>query len=174
METQNNNNNITTTNQLTSTSEQRTNTTISPPVTRASSVIREQTTATTGLPRRRIKWTQDMNMSVLKAYFKAKRAENQTGYRQQMYTLFLSEYPELSHLTQQNIADRRAAIIRNNLIPVTVQEEIRQTVERESQHDSTPQIPPSSIVPNVTPTYPDTINTIPENTILSDTPHRSP
>ncbi|XP_073811761.1 uncharacterized protein [Musca autumnalis] len=163
MQSQNNNNNTNTTNQQNNTTEERTTHITSPPITRASPVSREQTTAEIGLPRRRIKWTQDMNMSVLKAYFRATRGENPIGYRQQMYTYFLSEYPELSHLTQQNIADRRAAIIRNNLIPTAIQEEIRRNVEHELKHNSTTPILQNTTETIVTEIGQNTLNNIPES-----------
>ncbi|XP_075158973.1 uncharacterized protein LOC142232138 [Haematobia irritans] len=96
-----------------------------PPATRASSNVTHEGTTLAGLPRRRLKWTYEMNVSVLKAYYKATRNNSSMSYRQQMYDFFLTDYPNLGHLTQQNLADRRAAIMRKNLIPLPIQEEIR-------------------------------------------------
>ncbi|XP_075170249.1 uncharacterized protein LOC142242567 [Haematobia irritans] len=114
--------------------EQRTNTTRSPPARSAFSEQQQRTT-NAGLPRRRIKWTHEMNVSVMKAYYMSTRNESLTGYRQQMHNIFLMEYPELNHLTQQNLADRRSAIIRNNLIPPTILQEIQQSIIPEQPND---------------------------------------
>ena len=129
MEQEENNTNLNNTQQQEH--EQRTNSTRSPPVASVSSVVSQPRTANIGLPRRRIKWTTEMNVSVLRAYFRSTRDESIISYRQQMYNYFLIDHPELGHITLQNLADRRAAIIRNNLIPTALQEEIRQSVLRE-------------------------------------------
>lgn len=74
-------------------------------------------TTSTGLQRRRIKWTTEMNEYVVREYIKAtRRPEDRINYRQEMHKNFVAFYQNLTHLTEQNIADRRAAIYRTNLV----------------------------------------------------------
>jgi hypothetical protein len=72
-----------------------------------------------------------MNEFVIKTYFRVTRCEtNTTGWRQELHQTFVREYPSLS-VTEQNIADRRSAIIRRQLISPTNIECIKVEVQME-------------------------------------------
>ncbi|KAI5698609.1 hypothetical protein M8J75_009269 [Diaphorina citri] len=84
-------------------------------------------------PRRRIKWTQQMNKDIMELYFHVTNCERiKTGYRTKLHEQFTRKYPHLT-LTEQNIADRKSAIIRNKLLPSLTIEEIRARIETELQ-----------------------------------------
>lgn len=84
-------------------------------------------------PRRRIKWTQQMNKDIMELYFHVTNCERiKTGYRTKLHEQFTRKYPHLT-LTEQNVADRKSAIIRNKLLPSLTIEEIRARIETELQ-----------------------------------------
>ena len=93
------------------------NVTLNPP---AAGDSRDRSLGTTqaGQPRRRIKWTHEMNVSVITTFYRITRnGENLTNYRQELFDIVTRENPSLTHLTVQNVADRRAAIINKKMIP---------------------------------------------------------
>lgn len=100
-----------------------------PPVLRALS--RNTTTTTqTGLPRQRIKWTPEMNKSVIRCYFIATKIETEMHvYRPQMRSLFLQQFPDLSRITEQNLADRKRAIMTKQLLTMPEIQEVKQQAE---------------------------------------------
>lgn len=90
---------------------------------------RQLGTTQAGAPRRRIQWTNDMNEFIVRLYYRLTKCETQiTGYRQNLREAFAHQYPTLTHVTEQNIADRRAAIFRRNLIPESRRNEIKDEV----------------------------------------------
>lgn len=101
-----------------------------------SQVTRPATTRE-GMPRRRIQWTNEMNEYVIKSYYRVTQCETiRTGYRQQLHHEFSTNFPNLN-LTEQNIADRRAAIFRLNLVPENVRARIRDEINTELQQHTT-------------------------------------
>lgn len=92
-----------------------------------------QLTTKEGKTRQRIKWTEEMNKNVIRCYMKSTLAEtNMTAYRNQMHRMFIHLYPELAaRITEQNITDRKRAIIAKSMIPTKIIEEIKEQVRRE-------------------------------------------
>ena len=110
-------------------------------ITHARCVLRPITTSTTraGLPRQRIQWTTQMNKEVLRCFYLATKLETQLHvYRPLLRDLFLRSFPELNHLSEQNIADRRRAIVKKNLLSVTEINDIRTHVSQELRAENSP------------------------------------
>lgn len=101
-----------------------------PPAESVSQSPQPETTRA-GLPRRRIQWSLEMNEFTIRTYFRITRCDtNATGWRQELHQSFVRQYPSLT-VTEQNLADRRSAIIRRNLIPITDIERIKAEVQQE-------------------------------------------
>ena len=90
-------------------------------------------TTKAGLTRKRIKWTTEMNKDVIRSYMLSTKVEmDRTGYRKSMHKIFISMYPELStRISEQNIVDRKRAIITRNLLSKTEINEIKQKIQQE-------------------------------------------
>ena len=90
-------------------------------------------TTKAGLTRQRIKWTTEMNKDVIRSYMLSTKVEtDRTGYRKSMHRIFISKYPELStRISEQNIVDRKRAIITRNLLSETEINEIKQKIQQE-------------------------------------------
>ncbi|XP_055380732.1 uncharacterized protein LOC129611562 [Condylostylus longicornis] len=77
-------------------------------------------------------WRNSMNEFILKTYYQITRCESDlTSYRQRLREEFMRKYPELTHINEQNLADRRAAIIRNNLVPEATRNRIYAEVQQD-------------------------------------------
>ncbi|XP_030754383.1 uncharacterized protein LOC115881143 [Sitophilus oryzae] len=96
---------------------------------------------------RRIKWTNEMNEFVIEHYFLITKCERiKVAYRKKLHEAFQTEYPQLNHMTEQNIADRRSgglvwfggalleAETLNNICQ-KVERRLRQTEESQETHD---------------------------------------
>lgn len=104
--------------------------------TRSVSEAAQPLTTLAGLTRRRIQWSNEMNQFIIRAYFRTTRCEtSMPGYRQRLHLMFVEEYPHLGHVTEQNIADRRLAIIRKKLISSPLIDTIRAEVASELNGD---------------------------------------
>lgn len=62
-------------------------------------------------------------------YLTTKLKTGWTNYRVTMRELFISEHPELHHLTEQQLSDHEHAILRQNIIPEPILESISSEVE---------------------------------------------
>lgn len=72
-----------------------------------------------------------MNEFVIRTYFRITQCESmRTGYRQPLHQVFTNNFSNLN-LTEQNIADRRSAIFRRNLVPENIRARIRDEVHTE-------------------------------------------
>ena len=57
-------------------------------------------TTKAGKPRQRMKWNDEMNMNLMRCYYKATNGDtNKTAFRPELYWLYGEIYPELSNLT---------------------------------------------------------------------------
>lgn len=85
---------------------------------------------------RRIKWTQQMNEDIIRCYFRATRGEDTApGFTDLMYDHWKTTQPEYSHLTRQNILDRRRHIVNKVFSRAQIeqiQREIRAEVEQQN------------------------------------------
>jgi hypothetical protein len=93
----------------------------------------EGRTAQEGHRKTRIKWTREMNIDIIKAFYRANKCEDipQPGYRQMLYTEFNKIRPELQ-LTEQNIIDRRNAIVKKGYLTTIETQNIRRQVGYEN------------------------------------------
>jgi Reverse transcriptase (RNA-dependent DNA polymerase) len=99
-----------------------------------SGALSQQTTKS-GKVRQRIKWTDNMNICVMRHYYRITLLETRIiGYRQELHQAFRREYP-LIDVTEQRVADQRRVIIKNNMLAVDTLNTIRREVENELQID---------------------------------------
>lgn len=93
-----------------------------------------------------------MNEYVIRSYYRVTRCETiRAGYRQQLHQSFSSYFPNLN-LKEQNVADRRAAIFRLNLVPGNIRariydevlSEFQQPIEQQSEPENTVSITTSN------------------------------
>lgn len=102
------------------------------------------TETTSGEPRRRIKWTNEMNEFIIRNYFRVlKNNYNTSGYAVILRELFVQEYPIYETLTVQNITDRKNYILNESRqrrpIPQVTIDQIRREVDTEFREISTVQ-----------------------------------
>jgi heterodisulfide reductase subunit B len=105
----------------------------------AESVLMERQPATTkaGTVRKRIMWISQMNEDIICCYMRCTKVETElTAYGQNMYTQFVELYREIvERLSEQNVADRRRAIITQWLLTEIEINEIKNQVKQELQQD---------------------------------------
>jgi hypothetical protein len=97
------------------------------------------TTTKTGTVRKRIMWANQMSKDIIRCYMKCTKVETElTAYRQDMYTQFVEIYPEIAErLSEQNVADRRRAIITQQMLTEIEINEIKNQVKQELQQEQT-------------------------------------
>lgn len=89
-----------------------------------------------------MKWTLDLNVFIIRAYFQLTRLEtDMTAYMERLYQAFVEKYPDIP-VTAQRIADQRRVIIRNKLLSDEMIAQIKNEVAREQVIDQ-PASPPS-------------------------------
>lgn len=99
--------------------------------TPARSVLQDMLPATTlaGKTRQRMKWTYQINRELLRCYYIVTLCETDlTAYRPLLHQKFKETFPELSHISEQRLADQIRVIHRNNRIPEPERERIKQSV----------------------------------------------
>lgn len=80
----------------------------------------------------RMRWSNEINETIMRIYYKITNLNtNITAYRQPLHQTFIAQYPHLSHLSEQRIADQRRVIVNNKLIADERLEQIRDDVSRE-------------------------------------------
>uniref|UniRef100_A0A336M9S3 CSON013850 protein n=1 Tax=Culicoides sonorensis TaxID=179676 RepID=A0A336M9S3_CULSO len=110
-----------------------------------SSIVTQQGTAVRGgrtEGRSRIKWTKDMNMEVMRAFYKINQCEDnpRTGYRRLLHEEYSRLRPDLG-LTEQNIVDRWKLIITKKYLTSQELENIKREIGYElHQQDIVEQI----------------------------------
>jgi hypothetical protein len=83
--------------------------------------------------RKRKKWTMEMNIFIIREYFritKLKDVVSTSTYRLNLFKAFQSKYPQFP-VTIQNLADQRRAIMKKNYIPSAILEKIKNDVKLE-------------------------------------------
>jgi hypothetical protein len=98
----------------------------------ASSSSQSRRTGEVGTRRNRIKWTRDMNIDVIKCYYRANRCEELPlpGYRTLFYNIYTQQHPTQT-LTEQNLVDRRRAIIQKGYLTAAELENIKREIGNE-------------------------------------------
>lgn len=78
--------------------------------------------------KRRRKWTNEINESLLRAYYEVTESEiDMTGYRTKLHRLFTAKHPDYN-VTEQRLSDQVRVIHRNNLISEGRRGEIKREV----------------------------------------------
>ncbi|KAI5692888.1 hypothetical protein M8J75_003197 [Diaphorina citri] len=98
---------------------------------------------------RRIKWTREMNIKIMESFYRVNNAENRAlpGWRSKFYDdIRTNVFPELS-LTEQNVVDRKSAIIKKKYLNEIELDEIREKIRREQSTNPTVQQTPTA--PNI-------------------------
>jgi hypothetical protein len=107
----------------------------------------------TGTQRQRMKWTRDLNLSLMRAYFISTKVEEECeGYRQRLHAEWRDIYPD-STLDEQRVCSQLNSIIRRKVFSTAeldvLKREVRQELaaqnpqqeEEEEQSDSGPDEP---------------------------------
>ena len=80
--------------------------------------------------KRRMKWNEEMNRFIFRTYLEITKMEtDKTMYRGKLHHAFITQYPHLAHITEQRIADQRRVIIKNTLLTLDTQEQIKHETE---------------------------------------------
>ena len=80
----------------------------------------------------RMRWTNEHNETILKAYFKITRLETDlTTYRQQLHQHFVNSFPKLTHISEQRVADQKRLILKNKYIKQDRLNKIKEEVKKE-------------------------------------------
>ncbi|XP_015191558.1 PREDICTED: uncharacterized protein LOC107074550 [Polistes dominula] len=122
-------------------------------------------TTKTGKQRQRIKWSDEMNRTVMRCCYTATKIETiDLGYRTEMHRLFTTRHPELEpHITEQRIIDQKRTILINNRILASELQIIKEAVVLEL---SEPAIQDTT---NIHPTEQDWQHQNPERKINGET-----
>ncbi|KAL0852568.1 hypothetical protein ABMA27_016997 [Loxostege sticticalis] len=81
------------------------------------STLNTERQSNTNAQQSRMRWTTEHNETIIRAYYKITELEtNQTAYRQLLHQTFIDTFPNLTHLSEQRIADQRRLIITNKYI----------------------------------------------------------
>lgn len=103
--------------------------------------IGQQATATAAPPvgkSKRMRWTKEMNINVIKAYFRATKCDaDNIGYRTRLHQEWLKLYPQ-STVSEQNICDRNRVIFSKKYLSQVEIDQIKSEIQKE--------IPPESQV----------------------------
>lgn len=127
-------------------------------------------------PPQRMRWSNVVNETITRAYYRITELEtNKSGYRSSLYRAVVAKHPELSHVSEQRIADQRRAIINNKLINTNRIQQIRDEISLElalahsTPKDTTTDDPGNQVMDTnlITDTHNDTVIT----TTLSQPTH---
>lgn len=114
-------------------------------VSQATPVIRPETTKA-GKPRKRMKWTEEMNSFIMRSYYKITKFEtDMTMYRSALHRAFIEKFPSLQNITVQRIADQMRVIISNNLLPEPILQQIRGEIQLEMQREEETDQPDAAV-----------------------------
>jgi len=105
---------------------------------RANPILPETTLA--GRPRVRMKWTQELNILIMRTYYHITRLEtDSTAFRRRLHDAFVAHYPDIT-VTEQRIADQRRAILNNKFLSNEILQQIKREVREELERENN--IPP--------------------------------
>ncbi|XP_054746051.1 myb-like protein D [Anastrepha obliqua] len=97
----------------------------------------EEATTKAGKPRQRMTWTREMNINVMRCYYKSTNIEtNKTGYREDLHRLFVEIYPQYANITQQRVVDQKRTIVTNNRLTAVELQNIKEEIAKELQSGS--------------------------------------
>lgn len=117
--------------------------------------------------KRKTRWTADMNLFFIDTFLRIINCGRiQVGYRERLDSAFICKHPQYSHLAEQNIADRRAAIIRNKLLLDAIIQDIKVKINRELQTNNT--VIESYEIQTITQTHETSTNTDTSNQISNN------
>ncbi|CAH2094088.1 unnamed protein product [Euphydryas editha] len=85
--------------------------------------------ATHSQPRSRMKWSNEVNETLIKCYYLTTKMEtDMTVWRKRLREMFVEHYPHLQHLSEQRISDQKRVIFNNKMIPEARLQIIKATV----------------------------------------------
>ncbi|KAF9802031.1 hypothetical protein SFRURICE_004282 [Spodoptera frugiperda] len=91
-----------------------------------------QNTDTTHIVSRRMRWTDQLNETIMKSYYRLTNLETDfTTYRTLLHEDIISKCPSIAHLSAQRIADQRRSIVNNQLLSTDRLNQIREEVRNE-------------------------------------------
>jgi hypothetical protein len=105
-------------------------------ITSAGSVFQENLgTTKADLPIQCRKWTDETNQFLLCCYLRTTKLEMELiGYRQRIHQQFKNKYPDWQNITEQRLSDQLKTNQRNNLVPETIINKIREEVRIEQRN----------------------------------------
>ncbi|KAI5731448.1 hypothetical protein M8J77_010139 [Diaphorina citri] len=113
--------------EITSSQNPTTSATTTASVSQLANPIMAETTAV-GERRVRMKWTQDINLFIMRTFYQVTQLEtNMTAYREKIHRAFVQKYPSMP-VSQQRVADQRRTIVKNKLLSDEVLERIKAQV----------------------------------------------
>ncbi|XP_028158192.1 uncharacterized protein LOC114351251 [Ostrinia furnacalis] len=86
----------------------------------------------------RMRWTDEYNEAIIRSYYRITKLESaRTTYRKPLHQEFITQFPNLSHVSEQRVADQRRLIICNKLLSDSRLQEIRTDIAEELQINNT-------------------------------------
>ncbi|KAL0840474.1 hypothetical protein ABMA28_015720 [Loxostege sticticalis] len=80
----------------------------------------------------RVRWTNEYNEEIIRSYYRITKLETiKVTYRKQLHQQFITKFPELSHVSEQRVADQKRLIICNKLISNDRLQEIKTDISQE-------------------------------------------
>ncbi|CAD7079165.1 unnamed protein product [Hermetia illucens] len=77
-------------------------------------------------------WTNQLNEFIVRAYYRVTDLErNPSGYRHRLHDAFITRFPELSHVPEQNVVNQYRVIVNNNRVALPTRQQIFQEVSLE-------------------------------------------
>ena len=92
---------------------------------------------------KRIKWSREMNIEVIKTFYRINRCEDKPlpGYRQLFHAEYCKNNPQMN-VTEQNLIDRRNAIIKKGYLTLEELNTVRREVGNQLNHEEMINSPP--------------------------------
>ncbi|KAL0810623.1 hypothetical protein ABMA28_010737 [Loxostege sticticalis] len=82
----------------------------------------------------RMKWTDEYNEAILRSYYSITKLESvKISYRKLLHTKFIQTFPDLTHVTEQRVADQKRLIFRNKLVSEEKHAQIKREIAQELQ-----------------------------------------
>ncbi|KAL0901581.1 hypothetical protein ABMA27_006802 [Loxostege sticticalis] len=108
-------------------------------------VTRQNTQTTSNTTRPRMRWNNEYNEAIIRAYYKITKLEsNITAYRPLLHQSFIEKFPHLAHLSEQRISDQKRLILCNHYIQEdrlnTIKLEVAKELAESENQNMTPDV----------------------------------
>ncbi|XP_030765588.1 uncharacterized protein LOC115889668 [Sitophilus oryzae] len=91
----------------------------------------QPTTTKAGKVRQRMKWTDTMNLHVMRCYYTTTNLETTPLVRSELLKMFLRKFPDYTNITEQRLVDQKRIIITKKYISELHLEELKHEVAEE-------------------------------------------